>query len=71
MEFREEIKNLKGLRPIPIELFSGKVIDWNMLARPEKLQMKKALKKTYPKLWNKIEKCKNIKIYHSKQKLLN
>lgn len=63
MEFREEIKNFKGLRPIPVELFGGKFIDWNMLSRPEKQQMKKALKKTAPKIWAKIERCKKIKIY--------
>lgn len=63
MIFREEITNLKGLRPIPVELHGGKVIDWNMLSRPEKQQLKKALKKNAPKIWNKIERCKKIKIY--------
>ena len=63
MKFREEIKNVKGLRPIPVELFSGKIIDWSMLSRPEKQQMKKILKKSAPKVWAKIERCKRIKIY--------
>lgn len=63
MKFREEITNVKGLRPIPIELHGGKVIDWNMLARPEKQAMKKVLKKKMPKIWAKIEKCRKIKIY--------
>lgn len=62
MEFREEIKNLKGLRPIPIEL-NGKTIDWNMFTRPEKQQLKKNLKRHAPKIWAKIELSKKIKIY--------
>ena len=60
--FREEIKNFKGLRPIPIDL-NGKVLDWNMLARNEKQILKKNLKKNAPKIWAKIELSKKIKIY--------
>ena len=63
MQFREEIKNPKGLRPIPIELHGGKTIDWNMLSRKEKLALKKVLKRRSPKIWNKIELSKKIKIY--------
>jgi len=60
--FREEIKNFKGLMPIPIDL-NGKVLDWNMLARKEKQVLKKSLKKQAPKIWAKIEMSKKIKIY--------
>ena len=63
MQFREEIKNPKGLRPIPIELYGGKTIDWNMLNRKEKLGLKKILKNKHPAIWRKIELSKKIKIY--------
>ena len=62
-QFREEILNHKGLRPIPIVMSHGKTYDWNGLERNERQVMKKLLKKNNPKAWAKIERCKKIKIY--------
>lgn len=63
LRFREEVKNPKGLRPIPITLDTGKIIDWNMLARNEKQVLKKAFKKRAPKILEKIQRARKIKIY--------
>jgi len=62
IRFRDPVLNAKGLRPIPINL-NGKTLDWNMFSRPEKQQLKKRLKKHAPKIWEKIERSKKIRIY--------